>query len=313
MLERMSFNEVDCTRGNDLLELTPFFNDYGKLAKEYGRDSISYGEALIGYGRPLSLTKLFDNYSRLVNHYNTSDIPVSRHDILLVAGLSAIQELTNIKIHNDNYLADMLEMESRNGDSQLIKLELTCDSDLSSSKVEMMAKFMGRLNLEYLELSIGNDCNAIPILQQINYSSLVTFKLRGMIDEAAWEALDDGFRNCSMMEDLTLLSRTSAYKDALPRIVSGLSLKSLHTLNCTGTSDEEWANMLQSMDVSQLTYINIAYSQFGSKAAKTLIDRLSEAKALSRLILIGTAICETAYKNLNDAIKKSERNIYGYI
>ncbi|KAK9764394.1 hypothetical protein K7432_008138 [Basidiobolus ranarum] len=418
-LERMSF---------DVIEQNPSPTSNMSLRRDLLANGIQSKIRLekSGHNSLMSLANMFSNYCRLVDHYSSRYMFVSRKDIAMVAGLSAMEELTSIKLSKDEHLADMLEMESRNGDIQLKKLELTCHTMFYNSEVEAMTKFLSRLKLTHLELSIYDECNVAPILHQIDFSSLTTFILRGKIDDLAWEvledglkgsmvkeltivntdtadtdneaprrvtsnltleesrngdtlmkkleltlsgdsstkevetialligrlrlthielstsvcniiailqqidyssltaftlkgkidveawkALDDGFQKGSMVQELTLLNMgyMFTYAHSLPSIVSGLSLKSLYTYKCRGMSDEEWASMLYSMDISQLAYLNISYSEFGDMAVNSLIDRLPEAEALSHLVLCRTPISERASNNLIDAIKYHERSI----
>ncbi|KAK9766692.1 hypothetical protein K7432_004053 [Basidiobolus ranarum] len=232
-------------------------------------EQLSFGKISIGYNNRRSPVQLFDKYCRFVRHYNAIDMSVSRKDILMVAGLSEMEEVTNLRLRSNDHIIDMLERESRNTGIRLKKLELTYSDGLSVSEVEKIAKFMGRLKLAYLELNTG-DYDTVQILQQIDYSLLATFKLSGKINEAAWEVLNSGFKEGSMVKELNILStdttRISGY--TLPRCISRLCLSESRAgntplkkleLTCSGASSaKEVATIALIAGKLKSTHLNLA-------------------------------------------------------
>ncbi|KAK9766689.1 hypothetical protein K7432_004051 [Basidiobolus ranarum] len=255
----------------------------------------------------MSLTKLFDNFRRLVDH---GCLLTNPRDILIDAGLSVMEEITDLALYRYSSMVDILERESRNGPMRLKKLELTCESEVLAKEVEKIALFLERLKLSYLELSVG-DCNASQMLQKVDYSMLTAFNFTGTFTEAVWRILDGGLKDGSTVEELSLSSRDATHTDTdtLPRIISRLSLRSLHIHNCRGTSDEEWAIILHSMEIFRLECLDISFTQLGDESVNRLIDRLSEAQTLSHLVLYRTQTSEAASNNLRIAIKNIQRNI----
>ncbi|KAK9766688.1 hypothetical protein K7432_004050 [Basidiobolus ranarum] len=273
-------------------------------------ERIKFKNITISRNGALSLNILFDRCGLLVHEYDRSNISVSRQDILIEAGLSVIEEMTELQIRNNAHIIDVLERQARDGDFRLEKLGLTCGRGLSDLEVGKIAKFMRRLKLTYLELSIG-DCNVLPILKRVDYSLLTTFKLRGTINETIWEALDDTLKEDSMVKELTLSNTSDIYTDKgmLSGIISRIAFKSLYIHNCRGITGEEWARILSTMDLSQLSFLYISCTQFGDAAVSSLIHRLSEAESLSHLILLDTQITTSSFKNLKTVLNQTHPNI----
>ncbi|KAK9766690.1 hypothetical protein K7432_004052 [Basidiobolus ranarum] len=270
-------------------------------------EQLSFGKISIGYNNRISPVRLFDKYCQLVSHYNTIGMSVCRKDILMVAGLSAIEEITNLRLYGEDPLIDVLERGSRYGSIRLKKLELICNPGMITPEAEKIAKFIGRLQLSYLELNIS-DCSVVPILQQIDYSLLTTFKIRGKINEKAWGILVGCLKgNCTVKELNILNTDTIVIDRRLPlRIISQLSLnkdsigmKKLELRCSSNSSAKEVENLAMIVGHLELTHLNLAVIDCNPIPILLKIDY-----SLLTAFKFAGKFNETVWKELNRGLKE---------